>query len=112
MQAAWPLTRASDRHMRGTRTAMCGQRVEWCNGWVGAMSQVQVVQHKSHAEQALQTVVDLLEATDDETLQIDGSVMPGFEEWRLKGVKRASFVEMAPTDRRDAAVGPALWNTN
>ena len=35
------------------------------------------VTHKNHEEQALQMVVDLLEATEDETLQIDGAGIRG-----------------------------------
>ena len=44
---------------------------------------------KVQAEQALQTVVDLLEAPDDEMVQIDGAVPPSFEKWCLEGVKSA-----------------------
>ena len=68
--------------------------------------------NKEHARQALDTIVDLLEATDDESVQIDGSIPPGFGEWRLKGVKMAWFAEMAPTDRQDTVVWPVLWRTN
>ena len=62
------------------------------------------VPNKEHAQQALDTIVDLLEAADDKFVQIDGSLPPRFGEWRLKGVKTAWFEEMAPTDRQDTAV--------
>ena len=67
---------------------------------------------KDQAEHALQIVIDLLEAQDDETVQIDGVVPPGFEELCLKEVKSAWFADVAPTDRRDPAMWPALWRTN
>ena len=35
-----------------------------------------------------------------------------FGEWRLRGVKRGLFAEMARTDRQDEAIWPALWKTN
>ena len=38
--------------------------------------------HKEHAQQVLDTIVDLLEADDDESLQVDGSIPPAFGEWR------------------------------
>ena len=60
--------------------------------------------HKEHAQHALDTIVDLLEANDDEPVQVDGSVPPSFGEWRLRGVKKAWFAEMAPIDRQDVAV--------
>ena len=68
--------------------------------------------NKGHAQQALDTIVDPLEADDDESVQVDGSVPPSFGEWRLKGVKKVWFAIMAPTDRQDVAVWPALWKTN
>ena len=57
-------------------------------------------------------IVDLLEVAGDEAMQIDGSVPPGLGEWRLQGVKTAWFVEMAPTDRQETTVWPAVWQTN
>ena len=67
---------------------------------------------KEHAQQALDTIVDRLEAADDESVQIDGSVPPGFGEWCSKGVETAWFAEMAPINRQSTAVWPALWRTN
>ena len=43
--------------------------------------------HRNHAQQALDMVVGLLDAADVESVRIDGSMPPGFEEWRLKGGK-------------------------
>ena len=43
---------------------------------------------------------------------MDGSVPPSFGDWRLRGVKKAWFSEMAPTDRQGVAVWLALWKTN
>ena len=70
-------------------------------GQVNAMDVPKMVRatgptNRDQAEHTLRTVVDLLEAPDDETVQIDGAVPPGFEEWCLKGVKSAWFAEMAP----------------
>ena len=77
-----------------------------------AMVRAAGIANKEHAQQALDTIVDLLEATHDESVQIDGSVLSGFGKWRLKGVKTAWFAEMAPTDRQDTVVWPAMWKTN
>ena len=68
--------------------------------------------HKEHAQQTLETALNLVEAPNDETVRIDGSAPPGFGEWRLKGVKMAWYAEMAPTDRQDPSVWAALWKTN
>ena len=57
-------------------------------------------------------IVDLLEATDDESLQIDGSMPHDFGEWRLKRVKTAWFTKVAPIDKQAAVVWPTLWKTN
>ena len=54
---------------------------------------------RDHAEHALQTIVDLMDAAEEETVTIDRAVPPAFEEWRLKGVKKAWFAESAPTER-------------
>ena len=77
-------------------------RVPWWRRWATTIGQVNAVDvpsmvraagpaHKGHAEHAIQTVVDQFEALDDETIQIDGAVPPGFYEWRLKGMKSAWF---------------------
>ena len=68
--------------------------------------------NKEHAQQALDTIIHLLEAEEANSVQIDGSAPPGFVEWRLKGIKTTWFAEMAPTDRHDSAVWPAPWKTN
>ena len=68
--------------------------------------------HRSHVQQALDTVIGLLDAPNEQSVCIDGSVPPGFEEWRLKGVKQAWFAEMASTDRQSQHVWPSLWKTN
>ena len=82
------------------------------NADVPKMVQAAGAAHRSHAQQALDTVVDLLDARDEESVCIDGSVLPGFGEWRLKAVKQAWSAEMAPTDRQSQEVWPALWKTN
>ena len=79
---------------------------------VPAMVRAARAANKEHAQQALDTTVDLLEVANAEPVQIDGSIPPGFGDWRLKGVKTAWFAKMAPTDRHDLAVWPALWKTN
>ena len=71
---------------------------------VPAMVQAAGSANKEHAQRALDTIVDPLETDDDEPVQVDGSVPPSFGEWRLKGMKKAWFADLAPTDRRDAAV--------
>ena len=68
--------------------------------------------HRSHAQQALDTVVDLLGTRDEESVCIDGSVPPGFGEWRLKAVKQAWFAKMVPTHRQSQEVWPTLWEAN
>ena len=70
---------------------------------VPAMVMAAGAANKEHAQQALDTIIDLLEA-EAESVQIDGSVPLGFGEWRLKGVKTAWFAAMAPTDIQDSAV--------
>ena len=65
-----------------------------------------------HVHQALDMIMDPLDAADDESVQIDGSVPPGFGQPQVKGVKTAWFTEMAPTDRQDTTVWVALWKTN
>ena len=56
--------------------------------------------------------MDPLEVAANESVQIDGSILLGFGEWRLKGVKTAWCAGMAPTNRQDTAVWPAPRKTN
>ena len=79
---------------------------------VPAMVQAVGSAHKEPAQQALDTIVDLLEADDDELVQADGLVPPSFGDWGLRGVKQAWFAKMAPTERHDVVVQPARWKTN
>ena len=67
--------------------------------------------HKDHAQHALQSVVVMLDALDDEVVQLDGVLSPSFEEWLMKGVNSAWFAQMAPTNRQDTAVWLALWKS-
>ena len=48
---------------------------------VPAMVRAVGVPNEEHAQQELDTILDLLEAADDESVQIDGFVPPRFGEW-------------------------------
>ena len=48
------------------------------NVHVPVMVRVARAANKEHVQQALDTIIDLLEAEDTELVQIDGSVPPGF----------------------------------
>ena len=76
---------------------------------VPAMVRAAGVANKEHAQQAMDTIINLFEADIAELVQIDGSIPPGLEEWQLKGVKTVWFAKMAPTDRQHSALWPALW---
>ena len=66
--------------------------------------------HKEHSQPSLDTIVDLLEAEDDGLVQVDGSVPPTFGEWRLRGVKKAWFAEMAPATAGRGRVASPMEN--
>ena len=64
------------------------------------------------AQQMLETMAGVLEASDEECERIDGSAPPRFGEWQLKGLKTAWSCEMAPTDRHPSEVWLALWKAD
>ena len=53
----------------------------WVLGFSYSMVRAAGTTHKGHAEHAIQTVVDVLEALVDERIQIDVAVPPSFEGW-------------------------------